>query len=176
MSTVGHALEQDRDVFAVPGPLDAPMSEGTNRLIQQGAKLVTCGRDILEEYWDQFPDKLAKAMPPTPEKAKQRLEDLEKEVSAEKTEEPESDLTPGPEPPQAKQETISREQQRERFTDDELSILSSMGEKEHTVDELVELTQIPARRVLSALTMLQLQGSVEEKAGKRFLSLVRLEE
>jgi len=71
MSTVSHALEQDRDVFAVPGALDAPMSEGTNRLIQQGAKLVTCARDILEEYWDRFPQKLGRAVPLSPEAARQ---------------------------------------------------------------------------------------------------------
>lgn len=42
------ALEQNRDVFAVPGsPLD-PRAEGGNSLIQQGAKLVTCAEDILE--------------------------------------------------------------------------------------------------------------------------------
>ena len=49
MSTVNQALDQDRDVFAVPGNADAPMSEGPNRLIQQGAKLVTCGWDVLRE-------------------------------------------------------------------------------------------------------------------------------
>lgn len=53
MLTVNHAIEQNRDVYAVPGAINAKMSEGTNRLIQQGAKLVTCGRDILEEYWDR---------------------------------------------------------------------------------------------------------------------------
>lgn len=42
------ALEQNRDVFAVPGsPLD-PRAEGGNALIQQGAKLITCAEDILE--------------------------------------------------------------------------------------------------------------------------------
>lgn len=42
------ALEQDRDVFAIPGsPLD-PRSQGTNRLIQQGAKLVQTPEDVLE--------------------------------------------------------------------------------------------------------------------------------
>ena len=35
-------------------------------------------------------------------------------------------------------------------------------------DQLVELTQIPARRVLSALTILQVQGYVTEESGKRF--------
>ena len=42
------ALEQNRDVFAVPGsPLD-PRAEGGNALIQQGAKLITCAEDIIE--------------------------------------------------------------------------------------------------------------------------------
>jgi DNA processing protein len=36
MRTVERALDQDRDVFAVPGPADGPMSEGTNLLIQRG--------------------------------------------------------------------------------------------------------------------------------------------
>ena len=40
----------------------------------------------------------------------------------------------------------------------------------------MELTQIPAKRVLSALTMLQIQGALEERPGRRYASLVRLEE
>ncbi|MGD2279486.1 MAG: DNA-processing protein DprA, partial [Candidatus Omnitrophota bacterium] len=47
--TVDFALEQGREVFAVPGRIDSLTSNGTNRLIQNGAKLVTCVDDILEE-------------------------------------------------------------------------------------------------------------------------------
>jgi DNA processing protein len=47
--TVDFALEQGRDVFAVPGPITSHSSEGTNRLLKQGARCVTSVRDILEE-------------------------------------------------------------------------------------------------------------------------------
>ena len=48
MLTVNWALEQDRDVFAVPGSELSEKSKGTNWLIQQGAKLTTTADDILE--------------------------------------------------------------------------------------------------------------------------------
>jgi len=47
--TASFALDQGRDVFAVPGSINSKASHGTNKLIQQGAKLVTCVEDILEE-------------------------------------------------------------------------------------------------------------------------------
>lgn len=47
--TAEFAAEQGRDVFAVPGPIFHRPSEGTNRLIQEGAKAVTRVQDILEE-------------------------------------------------------------------------------------------------------------------------------
>lgn len=48
--TADFALDQGRDVFAVPGPVDSLNSEGANNLIKQGAKLITGIEDILEEY------------------------------------------------------------------------------------------------------------------------------
>lgn len=47
--TVDFAADQGRDVFSVPGPVSAPNSTGTNRLIREGARLVRTADDVLED-------------------------------------------------------------------------------------------------------------------------------
>ena len=48
--TANYALEQNRDVFAIPGDITREKSEGTNNLIKEGAYPVTSARDIVEYY------------------------------------------------------------------------------------------------------------------------------
>ena len=57
--TAGHALEQGREVMAVPGPVTSEQSRGCHRLIQQGAKLVQTVEDVLSELSPMYRDALA---------------------------------------------------------------------------------------------------------------------
>ena len=66
--TSDFALEQGREVFAIPGKVDQLNSQGTNRLIREGAKLVSCVEDILEELKNPLQDYLK-----TPSKVRKKM-------------------------------------------------------------------------------------------------------
>jgi DNA processing protein len=57
--TARYAADQGREVFALPGSIDNPLCEGTHRLIQEGAKLITCTADILDEILPYLSQNLA---------------------------------------------------------------------------------------------------------------------
>ena len=50
LSTIDHALEHGKDIFAVPGDIGSILSQGPHKLISEGAKPVWNGLQILEEY------------------------------------------------------------------------------------------------------------------------------
>ncbi len=150
--TAGTALEQGRDVFAVPGPIDAPASVGCNRLIRDGAGLVTGAADVLAEYEARFPDKL-------------RLDGARREPEVlgyqarQRTE-------PKAVPPSLRLSQCE-------LTDDQIALLRALPDEEPAlVDDLIERTGIPTRRVLSALTVLELEELAARHSGKRYTRTV----
>lgn len=171
--TVGHAIEQNREVFAVPGPIGAAESVGTNRLIQEGAaKLIMDAEDVVCELIDRFPNRLKNRAKMDRETAEQRISEvtgnvITRDKPQKSVEKKEVDNTPPV-------EYIDWQDYKTKLTQDQQTVLLALGEQKIRVDDLVEKTQIPARRVLSAITLLQLMGLVTEESGKRFRMTVRL--
>ena len=154
--TADRAIEQSRDLYAVPGPIDAKESVGCNRLIRQGAGLVTCGWDILQDYQARFPGKLRC------EEGRPQLAEYQKSESAE--------------PVKKLPRTLDIRKEGAALSDDQLLILRALTDEPVLVDDLIDLVQIPARRVLSALTMLEMDEYVLQHPGKRYVRNVLLSE
>ncbi len=76
--TADFALEQGRDVYALPGPVSSDLSCGCNRLIRQGAGILLSPEDFLEEL--RTAGKLRECGAPSEEKNKTMLESTEKLV------------------------------------------------------------------------------------------------
>ncbi len=170
--TARSALDQDREVFAVPGPANGSLSEGTNRLIQSGeAKLILSAEDVLCELVDRFPGRLLRKPPVShferTEPPEEKTAPAESVPSRRKA--PEKALDKEPE-----EDYIDWQECREKFTEEQCRLLLALQDGTMGMDELSERTQIPVGAVLSALTLLQIQGMVAETEGSRYRSAFRL--
>lgn len=164
------ALEQGKEVFSVPGNVDAPNSVGTNRLIQEGAKPVENGWNILSEYTGLFPGKLREYTDKTPEQmpekpgpyadfVKVREPAAKKVIDKKKSEE-------------YKYNDLGK--QLEGLTAAQLTIVGALTVPSMHIDDVIEATGLDARTVLSELTMLEIEGMVRQEPGKRFtLNVIR---
>lgn len=165
--TASRALDQGRDVFAVPGPVGDRSCVGSNNLIRDGAGLVTDAWDVLGHYAAQYPHKLKGYRSQEPEKfgrepspmAPRRRDAEEPSAQPEEAapELPVLDLTGS-----------------HGLTDDQIRIVKALEGRTVQVDDLIDETQIPTRRVLSALTVLEVDGLVTQHSGKRFSLAVTL--
>ncbi len=138
--TVDRALEQGRDVFAVPTAADGPNADGYIALTRLGAVTVASGRDILERYGDDF-DLKPQNTPPTP---------IKKEID------------------KPRDIVYIDTEKLAGLPDPQRRILEAMDRPDMHADDLIEATGLSAPEALAALTMLQVAGYVTQSAGKRY--------
>lgn len=145
--TARQALEQGRDVFAVPGSLLSYRSGGSNRLLRDGAKPVLEIADILEEYSDFAPGRLPQAA---------------QQISLFQPQNP------------AKRGATRRKQAAkaaavpDSLSPEALALLRVLRPQPLPVDELAAEAHISAREVLSAVTELEMEGLIEALPGKQY--------
>ena len=165
---MAEALEQGKEIFAVPGNADASMSFGTNEILKHGGKPVTCGWDVMCEFEDIFPGRVhptagtvADAKAYIPEKPKD-------------TGEKDGDL-PDEKPKEDKKvidnkndkEYIDLRSQLSNLSEKQLQIINAIEKDCTHMDEIAEKTALPIREVLTNVTVMCVKGVLKKLPGNR---------
>jgi DNA processing protein len=150
--TARMALEQNRQVFAVPGSPLTGKTRGSNRLLKDGAKLVECVEDVIEELAPQMAGSRTK--PPS--------EIMIEAAPVVVTSKGEARLSPSAQGLDvAKTEPV--------VVDEALTILNNLRDSERLhVDSIIESSGLNAQTVLRLLLELELEGRITQHPGKLF--------
>ncbi len=157
--TVYHALEQNREIFCVPGSVYSESSRLTNRLIREGAKLVCNVNDVLVEIGletaeRQIPLELSASDRSTASRAKTGVDD-HTQTAPDRYHDPIECQSTAPDPPDP----------------DEAELLQHIARDPVHIDDLVTLSSRPIADVSGLLTMLELKGLVRQVGTMHYQSV-----
>lgn len=159
LRTVNHALEQGRDVFAVPGDITSSMNMGTNKLLRDGAKPVFNAMDVLEEYAARYPDMLD-------------VNKIEKVLTADKspigTFKPREEKVGKPNTAEQDKKKFVKTAAPKNVSEKARLIFESFTEETMQAEDLILRTGLNTVDFLSAVTELEILGYVEPLAGKNY--------
>lgn len=141
-----HALDQDRDVFVYPGPAGAEQFAGSRRLLAEGAKAVTSGEDVLEEY-----DRQSAPSGPDPAVAELFRDLVLKTDRAEESPAEELEDVGAGLPPSSRR------------------VLEALGGEPQAIAQLEEKTGLSPSALLGILTELEIDGLARSLPGKRYV-------
>ena len=160
--TAHEALEQGREVFAIPANIDAPNSMGCNHLIRDGEAAIACEpNDILREV-GLSPIYSSKKPIKQPEQVyyddKQTVEEMWNRIlkHEEKTEENKSE----------KQETTQKHANIPKLqNENQKAIIDIILNGAETPEDILEQIDLPVARVMTELTMMELDGILKRENG-----------
>lgn len=133
------AMEQNREVFAIPGSIHNPLAKGCHQLIRQGAKLVETAEDILEEM---------STVIDLNDHQTSSKEDIEQKLANQNTND--GNLT---------------EKSPTDLDSEQSELLNSMGYDPISIDQLVVSTELDAASIAAMLLILELQNYVAANGG-----------
>lgn len=175
--TAAHALEQGREVFAVPGSVNSIHSRGSHQLLRDGARLVESVDDILEELSWQLPSaprvvtpqhgpswSLVEGMrdetPSAPATPAAPVDELptprRRKNAAALSPTPSADASPAPMP------ALPREEQ---------AVLGLLSTTAKHVDAIIEASHLSPAQVNAVLLMLELKGFAQRRPGNAYIRL-----
>ena len=173
------AAEQGRDVFVVPGNIDMPSFVGSNRLLRDGAIMVSSGWDVVSEYEALFPDKLSRqdqpchvrAYPDEVRRASEPEKPLPKVAQAPSYPEKKAGLKKNldkkdidKKSPTAYSDVNSI---RPALSQEEAAVVAALDSGERLVDDVIAETGLTTGKLLAILTMLERKGVIKRLPGKR---------
>lgn len=165
------ALDQGRDVFAVPGAAGNESCAGSNRLLREGAIFAETGADVIDEYLDRYPalrdcagegrllglspDDLRQNSAKTAEKAELKV--------AQAVQSPKKAVDNAKESDYIELKALMR-----TLPPNQCAVLEALSDGPKTVDDVIDLAQVPAPQTMSALTMLEIRGMVQKAGANRY--------
>lgn len=168
--TASKALEQGRDVFALPANVGVETAAGNLKLLREGAILACGAEDVLQEY---------AALYPLLRVEQNREEPLPKPVPK-KPETPRQEPVKTPEP----KKVVDKPENRhyidlkgcwDALSADERALAQLLRQGPRHMDDLTEETKLPSARILASLTLMEVKGLVRRPAA-RWYALAEAEE
>lgn len=170
--TARQAAEQGRDVFVVPGNVDAKSFDGSQVLLRDGATPVRNGWDVLSEYENLYPGKIRF---PDPDGKPQSIAETERAMPK-VAQKPASSAKKPPIDKKKEKKPIDKEE-KPPYSDLK-DILPALNDAQRDIvelltterlkDDIIAQSGLPAAKVTAELTMLRIKGIVEQLPGNRF--------
>ena len=170
--TAQHALEQGRDVFAVPGSAGEALCAGSNDLLRQGAVYAEYANDVIAQYLNLFRERIR--LLSEEELSSYRMTETEhfdantELIAASPVRIPTVGAKKVIDNPPA-QAYIDLQEMPAGLSPAEEAVLRAVTAGAERTDEIVERTDLCAADVLCALTMLEIYGHIRPEAGGRFI-------
>lgn len=159
--------EQGKDIFALPGTLAGHLNDGAHREIRNGAALITCAADVLEEYETLFPGLLDLGAARETQKlldehpAHKPAAEKKSRTKTKTNETVEPSITVAPSPTECPDTASAAAKQ----------VYACLSDKPRPVDDLAAETGLPIPALLGALTELEMFGCAANAAGQQYYKL-----